>query len=129
MPNNRKNKAPDGRGANRTKIAFQHPLMGEDVVWLYPNPADVEADIGLLNSAWEKHYGPLPDDFVPPFFYRGDDDDSLNVVEWPRTFRELLLEKYGLTEFAMVELRFQYICNAFLMEANVRGLQQSLGLL
>ncbi|GAB6142535.1 hypothetical protein JCM14076_32650 [Methylosoma difficile] len=129
MPNNRKNKAPDGRGANRTKIASRHPLMGEDVVWLYPDPADYEADMGLLNSAWETHYGPLSDDFVPPFFYRDTDDDSLKVVEWPRTFRELLLEKYGLAEFAMVELRFQYICNAFLMEANVRGLQQSLGLL
>lgn len=110
-------------------MAFQYPLMGEDVVWLYPDPADYEADIELLNSAWETHYGPLSDDFVPPFFYRATDDDSLKVVEWPRTFRELLLEKYGLAEFAMVELRFHTICNAFLMEANVRVLQQSLGLL
>lgn len=109
-------------------MASRHPLMGEDVVWLYPNPADYEADMGLLNSAWETHYGPLSDDFVPPFFYRDTDDDSLKVVEWPGTFRELLLEKYGLAEFAMVELRFHTICNAFVMEANVRVLQQSLGL-
>lgn len=73
---------------------------------LYPTAADVEPDIGIMLVAWEWHYGPLSEDFVPPMF-EWHEDGLLTAAPWMATFRDAMLAKYGL--FELVEPRVKFI--------------------
>lgn len=82
----------------------------------YSNADDCIEDMDILQTAWEAHYGELSEDFVPPFYYQTD-DGTLQLVEWPQTFRNLLLEKYGLSKLALVERRFKFLFEFFYTQA------------
>ncbi|POZ49604.1 hypothetical protein [Methylovulum psychrotolerans] len=115
MPSKRKNNLAR-RARNKQNKKKRIPTFVSPILELYSNPADCEADMGLLQTAWERHYGPLSEDFVPPF-YCETDDGSLQLVEWPQTFRNLLLEKYGLPELELVERRFKFLFEFFYTQA------------
>lgn len=70
----------------------------------YSNINDLEADILLMNEAWERHYGEIPEDFIPPMFENTEQD--LRAAGWIETFSNLMLEKYKSSTLVEPKVKF-----------------------
>ena len=84
-----------------TLVSTGSPGMPESP---YANAKEAEEDIDIMWLAWQKHYGVVPEDFVPPVM--DEQSEEMKLAEWVGTYRDLMLKKYALMEIVEPRVKF-----------------------